>query len=158
MNGFADVLGRDLRFSVEIGDRARDLQDSIIGASAKVQFAHGHANQFLGVLAQLAVLLQLARRHAGIAIYFRLISKTFLLAFPGSNDALANGGRRFLSAFARDVAIFARQALQCADRCDRAAGRRCADGNVAPEAGRSGIRVLDRRSNRKDKDSLRPQA
>src|SRR5712671_1306930 len=51
------------------------------------------------------MLFQLARRHAGIAIYFSLVAKTFLLSFPGSHDALANGSGSFLSAFAGDVAV-----------------------------------------------------
>ena len=52
------------------------------------------------------MLFQLTRSHAGVAIYFGFVAKTFLLAFPGSHDALANGSGRFLSAFAGDVAIF----------------------------------------------------
>jgi hypothetical protein len=41
------------------------------------------------------------------ALQFTLLRcETFLLAFPGSHDALANGSGRFLSAFARDVAVF----------------------------------------------------
>ena len=106
LDGFTHVLGRDVDFSVEIGDRARDFEDPIVGPGAKVQFAHGHTNQFLGILAELAILFQLARRHAGVAIYFAIVAKPFLLAFPGLHDALANGSGSFLYAFTRDVAIF----------------------------------------------------
>src|SRR5438045_1672535 len=60
----------------------------------------------MGVLSELAVLFQLARRHAGVAIYFSLVAKPFLLGFPGSHDALANGSGSFLSTLARDVAVF----------------------------------------------------
>src|SRR5438477_4542526 len=81
LDGFADVLGRDLRFSVEISDGARDFQDPIVGAGAEIQFAHCHSDQFLRILRELAVLFELTRGHARIASYFRVIPKTFLLAF-----------------------------------------------------------------------------
>src|SRR5262249_50777827 len=84
-------------------------QNPVVSASAQIQFAHGYTNQFLRILCELTVLLQLTRRHAGIAIYFALVAKPFLLALPGLNDPLANGGRRFLSAFAGDVAVFHRR-------------------------------------------------
>jgi hypothetical protein len=34
LDRFADVLGRDVALAVEIGDRARDLQDPIVGTGA----------------------------------------------------------------------------------------------------------------------------
>src|ERR1043165_4274275 len=52
------------------------------------------------------MLFQLPRRHTRVATYFRLVSKTFPLAFSCSNDVLANGSRAFLGAFAGNVAIF----------------------------------------------------
>src|SRR5262245_18966537 len=52
------------------------------------------------------MLFQLARRHTCVAIYFRLVSKPFLLAVSGAADPLANGSRTFLSAFASYVAVF----------------------------------------------------
>ena len=52
------------------------------------------------------MLFQLARSHASVAIYFAIVAKAFLLAFPSSHDALANGSGSFLSAFAGDVAVF----------------------------------------------------
>src|SRR5213592_353931 len=106
LDGFADVLGRDLRFSVEISDGARDFQDPIVGAGAEIQFAHRHANQFLRVLAELAVLLELTRGHARVAIYFRVAVKTFPLAFTRADHALANSSGSFFRALARDVAVF----------------------------------------------------
>ena len=36
LDGFADVLGCDIGLAVEIGDRARDFEDPIIGAGAEV--------------------------------------------------------------------------------------------------------------------------
>src|SRR6266550_3585689 len=51
------------------------------------------------------MLFQLACSHAGVAIYFRLVAEPFMLASPSSQDALANGGGSFLSAFAGDIAI-----------------------------------------------------
>ena len=106
LDRLADVLGRDLRFSVEISDGARDFQDPIVSAGAEIQFAHRHANQFLRVLAELAVLLELTRGHARVAINFRVITKTLLLAFTRANDALANRSGTLLSALAGDVAVF----------------------------------------------------
>src|SRR5437667_210436 len=94
------------RLTVEISDGARDFQDPIVGAGAQVQFAHRHANQFLRVLAELAVLLELTRGHARVAINFRVITKTLLLAFTRANDALANRSGTLLSALAGDVAVF----------------------------------------------------
>src|SRR5690348_3874314 len=52
------------------------------------------------------MLFQLARRHPGVAIEFRLVSKAFLLAFPGLHNALANSGRAFLGPLTGDVAVF----------------------------------------------------
>ena len=36
LDGFADVLGRDLAFLVEIRDRSRDFEDTIVGAGAEI--------------------------------------------------------------------------------------------------------------------------
>ena len=36
LDGFAHVLGCDIGLAVEIGDRARDFQDPIVGAGAEV--------------------------------------------------------------------------------------------------------------------------
>jgi hypothetical protein len=57
-------------------------------------------------MAQLAVLFQLARSHAGVAIHFAIVAKSFLLTFPSSHDSLANSCGTFFSAFAGDISVF----------------------------------------------------
>src|SRR6266480_4807870 len=52
------------------------------------------------------MLFKVTRRHARVAVYFRGIAETLLLNMTPANNALADGGRAFLSAFAGDVAIF----------------------------------------------------
>ena len=36
LDGFADVLGRNLLFSAEISDCARDFQDPVVGAGTEI--------------------------------------------------------------------------------------------------------------------------
>src|SRR6266542_216996 len=96
----------EVALALWIGDGARDFQDPIISADPEVQFRHSHANQFLRILAEFAVLFQLTRGHPRVAVYFRVIAKTLLLAFTRAGDALANRGGTLFSALAGDVAIF----------------------------------------------------
>src|SRR6476646_4541365 len=74
-----------------------------------MQFAHGHADQFLRILTELAMLFEMTRRHTRVAVHLGAITKTFLLPLPGTDNPLADGSRIFLSAFAGDVAIFDRR-------------------------------------------------
>src|SRR6478672_5838259 len=73
-----------------------------------MQFAHGHADQFLRILTELAMLFEMTRRHTRVAVHLCAITKTFLLPLPGTDNPLADGSRIFLGAFAGDVAIFDR--------------------------------------------------
>src|SRR5438093_12929412 len=60
------------------------------------------------VLAELAMLFEVTRGHARVAVYFRVIAKTLLLKLPCAHNALADGSGSFLSAFAGDVAVLDR--------------------------------------------------
>src|SRR4051812_39105295 len=106
LNGFADVFGRDGVGFREVGDGAGDFQNAVVGAGAQIQFRHGDANQFLGFVAEFAVLFDLPRTHPGVAIHFRVGMETRSLFFAGVLDAVANGGGRFFGARAGDVAVF----------------------------------------------------
>src|SRR5439155_2240479 len=50
-----------------------------------------------------------SRGHARVAVYFAVVANTFLLPFPGADDAFANGIGAFLRALAGDIAIFDRR-------------------------------------------------
>src|SRR5262249_28094095 len=52
------------------------------------------------------MLLEVARRHACVAIYFCVAAKTLLLTLTRTDDAFTNSGRCFFSALAGDVPIF----------------------------------------------------
>src|SRR5437667_2448593 len=106
LDRFADVLGSDVALTIEIGNRTRDLEDAIVSACAQIEFGHRNANQILRIVAELAMLFQLTRGHARVAIYFWVIAKTILLTFARADDALANRCRGFFSALAGDVAVF----------------------------------------------------
>src|SRR5947199_5121565 len=54
------------------------------------------------------MLFEVTRRHARVAVYFRVIAKTLLLKLPCAHNALADGSGSFLSAFAGDVAVLDR--------------------------------------------------
>src|SRR6266581_4390059 len=53
------------------------------------------------------MLFEMTRRHARVAVYFRIITETLLLKLPCSNDAFANSSGSFLCTFAGDITIFA---------------------------------------------------
>ena len=54
LDRFAHVLGCDRFGALEVGDRARDFQDAIVGAGAQIEFRHRDADQFLRFVAQFA--------------------------------------------------------------------------------------------------------
>jgi hypothetical protein len=106
LDGFADVLGGDGVGSVEIGDRARDLEDTVVGAGAEVQFGHRNADELLRFVAEFAVLLDLARSHAGVAVHLGVGVEAELLFFASALDTIADRGGCFFGASARDIAVF----------------------------------------------------
>src|SRR5206468_1942859 len=69
-------------------------------------FVHRNANQFLRILVELAMFLEVTGSHSRVAIYFRISAKSLLLKLPRAEDAFANRGRIFLSALTSDIAIF----------------------------------------------------
>src|SRR3954463_1171368 len=72
LNGFAYVLGCDRVATGEISDRARDFENPIVGARAQVQLRHRDADQLLRFVSEQAVLLDLPRTHAGVAVCLRV--------------------------------------------------------------------------------------
>lgn len=100
------MLGGDGFGGGEVGHGAGNFQDAVVGAGTEVELGHGDADQVLGVVAELAMALDLARAHARVAIHFRVGMETGALGFAGALDAFANGGRRFFGARAGDVAVF----------------------------------------------------
>ena len=76
------MLQHDLRFSVEISDRARHFQDAIIRTGAGLKSVMATRSD-LGNPHWLAMLLELTRGHPRVAVYFGLASETLSLVFPG---------------------------------------------------------------------------
>src|SRR5260370_41708049 len=75
---------------IEVGDGAGNFQDAIISAGAEVQFAHGDANEFLRILGELAVLLEMACGHARVAVSLGIARKSLLLFLAPAGNAFAD--------------------------------------------------------------------
>src|SRR5213593_4757274 len=55
LDRFGYVLRLDALRTVEIGNRARDLEDAVVGAGAQVQFGHCHFQELLALVVEFAV-------------------------------------------------------------------------------------------------------
>src|SRR6266496_6587027 len=52
------------------------------------------------------MLFEMTRRHARVAVYFRIIAEALLLNLPRADNAFTDGSGSFLWAFAGDITIF----------------------------------------------------
>src|SRR6266478_6723081 len=52
------------------------------------------------------MLFEMTRRHARVAVYFRVVAEALLLKLPCADNAFADRSRSFLSTFAGDITIF----------------------------------------------------
>src|SRR6185312_16802734 len=67
LNRFGDVLRLDLGRAVQVGNRARDFKDAVVGAGAQALLLHGPLQQALAVAGEFAIGANLARSHLRIA-------------------------------------------------------------------------------------------
>jgi hypothetical protein len=81
------MAGLDIGGMIEIGQRAGDFQNAIVGSGTQAHFSHGMFQVPPGVVSNLAMAADLPGRHLGVAINV-LPAKTFLLQLPGFQNAL----------------------------------------------------------------------
>src|ERR1017187_10754664 len=87
------MVGGDRGGAVEIGDGARDFQDSRVGARAQSEAVDGELEQTLAARLDLAMEAEIARAHLRVAEK-RHPLETNELRLARAIDALANGDRR----------------------------------------------------------------
>src|SRR6266481_445945 len=68
LNGFGNVLAFDLGIAFHVGDGARDLQNTVMRASAQALLLHGALQHALAVTSQVAVRPNLARTHLRVRV------------------------------------------------------------------------------------------
>jgi hypothetical protein len=100
------VIGGDAVGALEVGDRAGDFEDAIVGAGAEVVFGHRVLEEGQRGVVERAVGLQLARAHPRVAGDAGSVLESLLLDVTRGDHPLANGGRRFAVALAGDVLEF----------------------------------------------------
>ena len=130
----------------QVGNRARDLQDAVVGAGAQPLLHHGALQQVLGVGAQLAILADLARAHLGVGVNALPCQRRSgcSCTLAGVDHALANVGRALRNrrrCAARDSSPTARR---CGCRCGPAAGRRSSTRSAGSSWACSGTRACGR--------------
>ena len=79
---FTDVFGLDVFAFPEVGDRAGNFQDSVVGACAQVELFHGIAQHFLRGRIELAKFFDLAVAHFGIAGSFPSLGESCVGKMP----------------------------------------------------------------------------
>ena len=89
LNSLGDVRVADRLRALEVGNGARYFEDTVVGASAQTQPAHGAFQQALTVDGDVAVLAKLAVTHLGITVDL-LTLVTPKLALASRHYALAN--------------------------------------------------------------------
>src|SRR5205809_782098 len=99
-----DCLGR-----LEISDRTRNLQDSVVGTSAEIELTHCHTDQLLRVHPKFAVRFQVACRHSGVARRIPIAAEPSLLSFSCSCDPVPNSGGPLLRPRTSHLAVFYRR-------------------------------------------------
>jgi hypothetical protein len=90
LDGFGNVIGRELFDAREVGDSARDFENPVVSPRAEILFGHGHFQQFHRRLVEGAVGTDFFAAHARVARNSGLAGKAGLLALPRCDDALAN--------------------------------------------------------------------
>ena len=85
-------MGGDGGGGFEVGDGARDFEDAVVGAGAEIELVHGGAQEFQGIVVELAVDFERLAGHPGVAGDGGGSVKALLLDGAGGEDAFANGG------------------------------------------------------------------
>lgn len=90
MDCFQNIIRTDVLYSGQIGERASDLQNPVVGAGGEVHLLHGVFEVAIRLGIELAVLPHLAGTHGGIR-GVRKFSEPFQLDLPRRYDTLADG-------------------------------------------------------------------
>lgn len=85
----------------QVGDGAGDAQNTVIGAAGPVEALHGPLQQPLGLLVQLAVVIDFARAQELVALALSLELQRGGCLHPGGDD----GGRLTVRLFGEDGGI-----------------------------------------------------
>ena len=96
LNGFGNMY--DLNFSCadEIGDRSRNLQDTVIGSCAEVQGCDGGTEQIHAFGIEVAVFAKEPRCHPRVAADFGLVAESLQLDESGVRNTLPDVRGGFL--------------------------------------------------------------
>ena len=81
--------GADVLLPCQVGDGAGDLEHAVIGPSAEPELRHRRLQELLGIGANLAEFLHLARSHLGVGVDFPIL-EPLELPVAGPNDPLSN--------------------------------------------------------------------
>ncbi len=95
-------MRRDLFAGLQVRDGAGHFQDPVVGAGGKAELVHGLFHERLAVVADLAVLPDMARLHVRIGID-TVAFEAFELGCPGAGDAVADRGRRLTQGVRRNL-------------------------------------------------------
>lgn len=83
LNSLTKVMNADLRRCFQIGYRASNLQNAVMRTRREVQLSHRHSEEFVALLIELAVSLEEAGRHSGVAAGGATLCKALLLDGAG---------------------------------------------------------------------------
>src|SRR5271167_931645 len=89
LNRLGNEFRFELRSGIEVGNRARDFQNAVMGAGAESLRSHGAFEQALAISGELAEFANRLRRHLGVAIELLAFGrKTRQLQLTGADHAL----------------------------------------------------------------------
>ena len=91
--------------TLQVGDGAGDLKNSVVGAGAEMELRHCHLQQAVGFLFEAAEHSVLLGRHARVAADTALVAESNSLHFAGSCDPLANCRGGFSRLFAGELLV-----------------------------------------------------
>src|SRR4051794_39724904 len=98
LNGFSNMFGRNLRGAFEVGDRACDFQNAIVGAGTESLLSHGTLEQPLAVSGKLAIAADLLGPHLRVRVDTLLVhSEAIELHLARAHNTLADLRRAFRS-------------------------------------------------------------
>jgi len=105
LDGFSHVFGQDLIDCFEIGNRARDPQDPVVGASRKPEARNCVLHQLFAFPVQFAKAADRARGHLGVAEDAEGLQAAELMR-PRPENPVADGGRFFAPFVLGQVFVF----------------------------------------------------
>ena len=95
LDRFEDVLGLDRLAGIQIRDRARDLEDAVVGARGKIHRFHRVFQILRAGVVKLAMLAHQLRRHRGVGVHAFVFIEALRLNRSRRRDPLADGSRFF---------------------------------------------------------------